>query len=153
MPSTHLLKAITADYPEISFIKSAVFSWSSQENIIHFNAKSPHASAFLLHELGHAVLGHSSYKQDISLLKIERDAWHIASTALSDRYKVEVSDLIIQETLDTYRDWLHKRSLCPTCHVSGLQTFHGNYLCIACGCRWKTNEARTCALRRVKIKQ
>ncbi len=153
MHSTPLLKAVKSDYPTIFFVQSTTFSWSAPTKTIYYNPKSPDMAAFLLHELGHAVLDHNSYNQDIDLLRLERDAWRLASTTLCDHYSFEISESTIQETLDTYRDWLHRRSLCPSCHVNGLQTLHGEYFCIACGCRWKTNEARTCALRRTKIKQ
>jgi hypothetical protein len=148
---TPLLKQIERDYPQFSFIEADTFCWSAESNTIQLDSRSEDTLAFVLHELGHALLNHQSYNQDIDLLKIERDAWHVATTTLARRYDVTIDDDLVQNNLETYREWLHTRSLCPTCNVNGLQTFQGAYLCLACGCRWKTNEARSCALRRHRL--
>ncbi len=148
MPSTPLLKQIQADHPQFLFIEADTFCWSAESATIQLDARSEDVIAFVLHELGHALLHHRSYTQDIDLLRIERDAWHLAATKLSHKYGVAIEEQTIQDNLDTYREWLHDRSLCPSCRMSGLQIPNGSYSCLACGCRWKSNEARKCALRR-----
>lgn len=148
MPSIRLLSQIQADYPQFSFVEGDTFCWSAGSDTIHFDADNDDVVAFILHELGHAMLSHASYLQDIDLLRIERDAWHMAKTNLAARYDVTIDEQIIQDNLDTYREWLHARSKCPSCSMNGLQTAQGLYSCLACGCRWKSNEARNCALRR-----
>lgn len=149
MPSTlSLLDRLKSEYPEFTFQESDVFRWSPDTNTLFIDVTSPDFSFFTLHELGHALLGHTSYERDIDLLKIERDAWHYAATHLSVAYDVEINDERVQDNLDTYREWLHTRSKCPSCNMTGLQTAYDAYLCLACGCHWRTNEARSCALRR-----
>lgn len=151
MLSTALLKRLQKDHPQFSFVTADAFRWSADTHTIHFDPSSAEADLFILHELGHALLSHQSYVQDIDLLKMERDAWHIAMARLSVRYNVAMNESHIQDNLDTYREWLHTRSLCPSCAMSGLQTAYGAYSCLACGCRWKTNDARNCALRRYTL--
>lgn len=125
-----------------------MFCWSAESDTIQLDPRSDDSLAFVLHELGHALLNHRSYVQDIDLIRIERDAWHIAATKLAKQYDITIAEQVIQDNLDTYREWLHTRSLCPGCQMNGLQTTHGLYTCLGCGCRWKSNEARNCALRR-----
>ena len=148
MHSTLLLERLKADFTQFSFVEADRFRWSAETQTIHIDPHSDTTEPFLLHELGHALLNHQSYAQDIDLLKLERDAWHLAVTKLSDIYGISIDNELIQDNLDTYREWLHERSLCPGCHATGLQTSFGAYSCLACGCRWKSNDARHCALRR-----
>lgn len=148
MPSIPLLKTIQDDYPQFSFVEGSVFRWSPESKTIYVDSTSEQAPLFVLHELGHALLNHQSYTQDINLLKLERDAWEYAIEHLSATYDITIDENIVQDNLDTYRDWLHARSLCPACGMTGLQSAYGNYSCLACGCKWKSNEARNCALRR-----
>ena len=148
MPSTPLLNRLKADFTQFSFVEADRFRWSAESQTIHIDPQSDTAEPFLLHELGHALLNHQSYAQDIDLLKLERDAWHLAVTKLSHIYNVVIDSELIQDNLDTYREWLHARSLCPACHMTGLQSTFGSYTCLACGCHWKSNDARHCALRR-----
>ena len=105
----------------------------------------------LLHELAHALLGHSGYHFDIDLLRLERKAWDHARRVLAPRYNVTITQDDSENALDTYRDWLHNRSLCPDCHLSGLQTSTRAYLCVACARTWRANPAKTCALRRYRL--
>lgn len=147
MPSTTtLLSRLKTDYPQFSFKPSDNFLWSSSDNTIYYDDKNDNKHAFLLHELSHALIGHSNYDSDIQLIAIERQAWDRAKD-LATSYGVTISDQIIQSTLDSYRDWLHARSTCPDCKATGLQ-IENNYVCPACNHRWHVNEARTCALRR-----
>jgi hypothetical protein len=102
---------------------------------------------FLLHELGHATLGHSDYNKDIELLSLERAAWDQAEL-LAQQYNLSINENLIEDHLDTYRDWLHSRSLCPQCSFTGLQTGNAQYSCPACHAKWRVNQARTCGLKR-----
>jgi hypothetical protein len=49
----------------------------------------------------------------------------------------------IQNCLDTYRDWLHKRSTCPRCDSHGLQTSE-QYKCYNCRAVWRVGNERFC---------
>lgn len=154
MPSTiSLLANIQTDFPLVTFRESDCFRWSPDTKTLHFERASPDLIPYILHELGHALLSHTSYRRDIDLIKIERDAWEHARQHLAPKYKVVITDELIQENLDTYREWLHSRSSCPSCSMTGLQTTKGHYSCLACGSRWRTNEARSCALRRYRVSQ
>lgn len=147
MPSTSLvLKALKQDLPDISFSPGDKFHWSPNEQVIYYADSTDTAS--LLHEVAHALLGHTKYMYDIELLKIERDAWNLTVTTLAKIYKVEIDSEKVESMLDTYRDWLHDRSLCPNCEATGIQTNTVRYSCLACGSIWRVNDARSCALRR-----
>ena len=149
MPSiTSLLTKLQADYPTITFSKAADFRWSPPEKTVYYT-NDPHADALLLHELSHSLLNHSLYIKDIDLIKMERDAWEKARH-LAPQYEVVLSDDIIQPHLDSYRDWLHARSTCPTCGATGVQTKQATYHCVACGATWRVNEARMCGLKRYR---
>lgn len=85
----------------------------------------------LLHEVGHALLGHRDYTTDPERLKMERAAWTQAQE-LCVRYEVEYNEELVEAELDTYRDWLHRRSKCPECGLTRFQTRDGKYHCPQC---------------------
>jgi len=149
---TSLIKLLESDFPQFIFKNSTSFSWSPSENTIHYNSSDKNSSILLLHEISHAILNHSNYQQDVELITMERNAWDKA-LELGIKYNVVISDDIIESTLDTYRSWLHERSTCPKCHANGIQEKKDSYKCIACGDRWRVNEARSCSLKRYQISQ
>lgn len=138
-----------AHLADLAFVKSGRFSWNHQTCSISYDSSSDHADLYLLHEYAHAVLGHEGYARDISLLELESDAWDTAER-LAPIYEVRYDSSVADESLDTYRDWLHARSLCPNCESTGVQSSIDTYRCIACGQDWKVNQARNCELRRYK---
>jgi len=151
MPSIRsLVKTLQFDFPQFTFIASQDFRWSVDQQRIFYDKNSANSS-YLLHELAHGLLAHSDYKRDIELLAMERDAWHYAIAALSKKYSVRIEEENVQDSLDTYRDWLHSRSTCPNCTAVGVQTNVREYSCLACGERWRVNDARSCALRRYSL--
>lgn len=153
MPSiTSLANKLASDFPQLTFSRSDTFRWNPDECVIYYDDTSDDTSA-LLHEAAHALLRHTSYAKDIELLRLESDAWAFASNNLADNYHIDISDDSIQDALDTYRNWLHARSICPNCQATGVQTAQIVYRCIACQSEWTVNEARTCALRRYSSKK
>jgi len=151
MPSTSsLLNKLRADYPHFQFIAGREFRWSPDEQTIFYD-DSTDDPASLLHELAHATLGHQGYTRDIELIEMEQSAWQHATATLASRYRIVVSEDIVESSLDTYRDWLHARSTCPNCNATGLQTRKSIYACMACRTQWHVNDARICALRRHTI--
>lgn len=151
MPSiSSLVTKLQADHPQITFTPGNNFQWSPYEATVYYPSESTD-SATLLHEVGHALLGHDSYTKDIQLIEIERDAWEYARQNLSSRYNSLIDETIVQDSLDTYRDWLHARSTCPNCQATGVQTKAQQYKCVACHTQWRVNEARICALRRYTL--
>ena len=148
--TTSLISQLKTSYPDFSFKKADHFLWSSSEQTIYYISNNHNDSAFLLHELSHAILNHSNYSHDVELIAMESKAWDKAID-LGNKYNVQIDGSIIQSTLDTYRDWLHRRSSCPACTATGIQTGGNSYKCLACNNKWQVNEARLCDLRRYKI--
>lgn len=147
MLSTSLpIKRLKHDYPQWHFSPGKDFYWSPTKQTVYYMADGH--PAFLLHELAHAILHHSDYRRDVDLLGYERDAWEYAKNTLSPRYHSPIQDDLIEEALDTYREWLHLRSQCPNCQATGIQIKSMVYKCVACVSSWRVNEARTCRLQR-----
>lgn len=133
----------------ISFCQGDGFYWEPKSTSVFYAITGADSSQLLLHELGHALLGHGSYVKDIELLAMERAAWESARLLGVD-HQVAIHDTVIEDSLDTYRDWLHARSQCPYCAATGMQTAPKTYHCVSCSRAWRVNEARTCGLRRYK---
>jgi ribosomal protein L37AE/L43A len=145
----NLIDRLRADFPEFQFTESARARWSPDQATVYFGEEA----ATLLHELGHATLGHHDFNQDIELLKMERDAWTRAQE-LAAKYSVQISDSEIENVLDAYRDWLHARSLCPNCTQTGVQRAADlSYYCVNCGTNWVANDARSCGLKRRRLSE
>lgn len=143
-----ILDRLREDFPAFHFVIGEVFSWSPRTKTITVADVDDHAQ--LLHEVAHAILGHAHYARDIDLLTMERQAWQHAADELAPRYGVSLhmDDDAVQDALDSYREWLHKRSRCPRCEAAGIETDKHTYRCLLCEERWQVNEARTCRLRR-----
>jgi hypothetical protein len=151
MPSiTSLATKLQTDFPRFGFVASHEFRWSPKERTIFYDQDSSD-QASLLHELSHAILDHREYARDIELIELERDAWTYARETLAHTYDASIDSEQSEDALDTYRDWLHARSICPGCLATGLQTKKNEYKCILCTTKWRVNDARICALRRYKI--
>ncbi len=143
-----LIAELERDHPDITFQSSDVAHWSPSERTIYYD----HSPTNTIHELGHALLGHNSFVQDAELIRIERDAWEKARE-IAKKYQVAVSDNSIESAMDNYREWLHRRSLCPTCSQVGIQSVKDlSYSCVNCGTKWQANDARSCGLKRSIIK-
>jgi hypothetical protein len=151
MPHTReLLSRLRVDYPGITFIVGDDFKWSKANQKLTFIDQLDQ-ELYLLHELAHALLGHSNFTLDVQLLSQEREAWDYARSMLAPQYSIRCDEELIQDTLDTYREWLHQRSLCPSCGFTGLQNKTSIYRCLNCRCSWRSNDARRCVLRRYKL--
>lgn len=145
-----LLARLVDRFPEVNFIEGADFKWEPSSKTI-FWASSEHFEAQILHEIGHFLAGHFDFKMDIDLLKMELEAWEKAKI-IAREYGVRISQNLIEDHLDTYRDWLHRRSLCPNCQINGFQMKNCDYRCPACESEWRANSAKFQELRRRKIK-
>lgn len=147
MPSiSSLINRLRKDFPQFQFVEGDGFYWSPTHRTISYLPEGD--PALLLHELGHALLGHRVYTRDIQLINLEREAWQYAKDHLIDQYKLKLPEETVEDSLDTYRDWLHARSVCPTCTSTGVQTKERTYTCLACFATWRVNEARVCGLKR-----
>lgn len=139
------IKDIQELFPQFTFKNSGHFYWSPLEQVIYYNDSdiSESASWSLLHELSHAVLGHTTYKTDLELLIMESEAWEQAKEITQTHdISIRISDDHIEDCLDTYRDWLHARSTCPTCALVGIQTSAATYTCLNCRQKWKISPSR-----------
>jgi hypothetical protein len=150
-----LLKQLRKDFPALSFKAGTSHFWSPHDQRITYTLKgqeSPEAVWALLHEVGHAMLGHDRYDSDFELLKLEVAAWQKACE-LADKYGVSVDEEHVQDCLDTYRDWLHRRSTCPVCGNHSFQKDPAAYECFNCRTIWKVSVSRFCRpYRRLQTK-
>jgi predicted RNA-binding Zn-ribbon protein involved in translation (DUF1610 family) len=140
---SNLIERIAADYPQFKFQPGKQEHWSPKTRTITYQVtdSTDEPSYGLLHELAHALLGHNSYKTDFELLKLESLAWREAAK-LGRKYGLKIDEDHIQNCLDTYRDWLHRRSKCPTCGTHVLQTDASTYRCFNCGTSWQVSSGR-----------
>jgi hypothetical protein len=149
-----LINKIKSKHPTLNFVEGKQFCWSPETSEIIYasDIKGRRATWSLLHETGHALLNHTSYEADVELLRLEVDAWEKART-LAISLKIKIDDNHIQDCLDTYRDWLYKRSICPTCRTKCLQQDdHKHYRCFNCHTVWKVSSSRFCrAYRSTKL--
>lgn len=141
-----LIAKLAETYPEITFTQADTFYWNPRKQTVCYDLKDTSAAAewSLLHELSHGLLGHSDYRTDFELLLMETSAWEKASE-LQQRFTPKsqpIDEDHIQDCLDTYRDWLHSRSICPTCDQVGLEEQSGQYLCVNCLESWRVSSQR-----------
>ena len=142
-----LVARLQNDYPMFRFAPSDKARWSPAEQKIYYADDNTQT----LHELGHAILRHREYRQDIELLQIEREAWNVAME-LAPTYGLNIDDNIVEQALDTYRDWLHQRSLCPRCGQTGVQSINTlSYSCPNCQHTWRATAGKNTRLKRLSI--
>ena len=151
MNSIHnILPIIEKDYPNIKFKAGEIFLWSPKSQTITYTThqtNAEHGVWALIHELAHAELEHNNYKSDFDLLKLESEAWKHAKQ-IAKRYQVNIDNDHIQDCLDTYRDWLHRRATCPNCSVVSLQRNDRVYQCFNCSTTWKEPSSPLCRVTR-----
>lgn len=133
-------------FPDLSYRAGDQFCWSPETNEIIYKRDAEGESAVwsLLHETGHALLGHRSYKADYELLRLEVAAWEKARE-IAESIGALIDEEHIQDCLDTYRDWLYKRSICPKCTAKCLQqSDYVHYRCFNCHTTWRVSSNRFC---------
>lgn len=129
MDATFLAK-IKSDYPEFKFISGKRFSFRPPKTIV-VGPEEPNDSLLLLHELGHALSEHRDFDTSVRRVKMEREAWDKARE-LCSKYELEYNEDLVEDELDTYREWLHKKTICPKCSLTMFQTPDGVYHCPKC---------------------
>jgi hypothetical protein len=152
-----LIAKLTEKYPVLRYTAGEQFYWSPENQEIIYNqaARGKKAVWSLLHESGHALLGHTNFRADYELLRLEVAAWDKAKL-LANELNLTIDDGHIEDCLDTYRDWLYRRSLCPNCNNKSLQQGDFvHYRCFNCHTIWKVNSDRFARTYRStkKIKQ
>lgn len=141
-----LIAKLRSEYPGLKYRSAPQFSWSPETGEIFYKKGASDVTSqwSLLHETGHALLGHKNYTADFELLRLEVDAWEKARS-VGEELDIKIDDDHIQDCLDTYRDWLHKRSICPNCSTQSLQQGESaNYRCHNCHTSWKVSTNRFC---------
>ncbi len=128
--SITLLEKLKDTYVEFNFRPADRFLFRPPKTIYYIEDAEDFDS-LLLHELGHAILGHKTFKTDIERLKMERSAWEKASE-IAKNLKITINQDLIELELDTYRDWLHQKSKCKKCGLTRYQTPDGKYHCPQC---------------------
>lgn len=148
-PSSMLsIGELVSAFADLAFIEGTEFRWDPAQQTIEYIADDPHSLERLLHEIAHARLGHSQFSRDVELITLERDAWYYAQNTLGRQFHVHIDPNLIEDDLNTYRDWLHARSTCPACKETGIQIDTASYTCVACRATWKVNNAINCGLKR-----
>jgi hypothetical protein len=142
-----LLNSLQISFPTLMFTAGESFYWSPETNEVFYTDKGQvdgQLTWSLLHETAHALLSHQSYSADIELIKIEMAAWNKA-VLIGELYDITIDEDHIQNCLDTYRDWLYRRSICPSCTTKCLQqTNSTQYHCFNCHTVWKVTPSRLC---------
>lgn len=128
--SINFLEEVKSAYPEFNFKPGKRFSFRPQKTIIYPKTKN-NFELLLLHELGHALNGDFSFKTDVERLKIESNAWEKARE-LANSFQIAFDEDLAQQELDSYRNWLHQKSLCKKCGLTRYQTPDGIYHCPHC---------------------
>lgn len=146
-----IIEALERRYPHITFHEAEIFSWSPETQEVFYDVSKPLENRIwsLLHETGHALLEHTSYRTDLELIQLEVAAWEKAKL-LATEFDVVIDEDHIQDCLDTYRDWLYQRSVCPRCNNKSLQQEEISfYQCFNCHTAWKVTPSRFCRTYRV----
>lgn len=141
-----LIAKLRADFPALRFTPGQQFCWSPETSEIFYNAAADSQKSLwsLLHETGHALLEHQTYKADFELLRLEVAAWERARE-LASEVGITIDEDHIEDCLDTYRDWLYKRSICPSCTTKCLQQDdYTHYRCFNCHTTWRVSSSRFC---------
>ena len=152
-----LLNKLRLTYPGVRFVSGSVFCWSPETQEVMFTDQGEAGTAHwsLLHETSHALLNHKTYSSDFELLQLEVMAWEKAKELASD-FSVKIDENHIQDCLDSYRDWIYARSVCPHCGVKSLQQSDlKHYRCFNCHETWQVTPSRFCrayrATKRAKV--
>jgi len=146
---TSILPLLQADLADINFVEAETSYWSPAEKTVYFQPNGDQRALWtLLHESGHAALGHTSYDSDFGLLLLEVAAWEEAKV-LGQRLGVAVDEDHVQDCLETYRDWLHRRSTCPRCGIRCFQHDARRYHCHNCQASWQVSASRFCRAYRI----
>lgn len=147
------VNTLSREYPTITFVAGDVPHWSPRTRQITYTADNTRTALWaILHELSHALLDHQSYTSDFNLLGKELAAWEHARI-LAEKYGLAIDEGHIQDCLDSYRDWVYARSMCPTCGSQGIQHSKALYGCLNCECTWNVTHARFCRPYRLKNTQ
>lgn len=135
LPETEadFIKQLILDHPNFSYRVDKKFAFRPEKTII-LGPPQPNFVLQTLHELGHALSKHKDYNTHVERIKIESEAWERAKTLYCTYQNppIDWSDEYVEDSLDTYRDWLHSKSTCKKCGLTRYQSPDGVYHCPRC---------------------
>lgn len=126
----NFLTALKTDYPAFSFKPGKKFLFRPKKSIFYLETNQ-NFQLLLLHELSHALLGHFSYNTSLERLQIERDAW-AKTKELCKKHNVQFSSSQAENELDTYRDWVHQKTICRNCGLTCIELSSDLLFCPFC---------------------
>lgn len=148
----NILDSLKIQFKDLVFTPGDYFCWAPNTKEVFYDPiNSTTASTWsLLHETGHAILNHSEYSTDYQLIRLEIEAWEKAKE-LAKLFRLSINNDHIEDCLDSYRDWLYKRSICPSCSTKCLQTANlkNYYRCFNCRTVWRVPASKLCRTYRV----
>lgn len=132
MTLSKFITQLSKDFPDFNFTYGKRFSFRPPKTIIIGPEEGENTALLVFHELGHALSGKYQYNLGIERLKIESLAWQEAKKAYeacksSGKYPNLPSwdQDFVEDNLDTYRNWLHQKSKCPSCGLTMYQNNDG----------------------------
>lgn len=132
------------EYGDITFEVADTFCWHSDSRKITYKITGKDSDIWsTLHELGHSLLDHTDYGSDSDLIQKELAAWDKAVQLARD-FDIVIDQDHVEDCLDSYRDWAHRRSSCPVCSLQGIQKPSGSYYCLNCSHIWSVSRERLC---------
>ena len=136
-----LIEQLIQDYPDFCFRTGKKFAFrfafgaKNAKPTVFLGPPQPYFALQTLHELAHGLCGHKDWSNCISRLKCEREAWERAKT-LFFKYQKLIPDPwnedFVETSLDTYRNWVHQKTLCPVCGLTRFQDENGIFHCPEC---------------------
>jgi hypothetical protein len=152
LPSLKILEDVKPLLDNVTLLSGDTFLWSPKDRTVVYDPvklSTDIGQWSLLHEIAHATLQHQTYESDFELLQLEVAAWKEAKQ-LAATFHRDIDDKYVEDCLDTYREWLHQRSTCPTCGSVGLQHDPREYRCHNCLSTWHVSQSRFCRPYRMK---
>lgn len=124
------LDTLKSTYSDFTFKSGRKFLFRPPKSIFYLESNE-NFRFLLLHELAHALLGHFSFSRSLERLEIERDAWE-KTRELCELHNVAFDESLAEAELDTYRDWVHQKTLCKTCGQTCLEVSSESLFCPFC---------------------
>lgn len=122
--------AVKSRFPDLKFISGKKFAFRPPKTIV-IGPEEERDDMLLLHEVGHALMGHRDFSMNIQRMKMEVEAWERAR-GLATEFGVSIDEGVIDRELDTYRNWIDQKSRCPECGLARYETPDGQYHCPRC---------------------
>ena len=125
-----LFDKVRQDHPGLRFRRGVKFLFRPPRTIV-LGPEEPGDDLIFMHELGHALSGHRDFRTNIERMRCECEAWEKARE-LCGKYGVTFDEDFAETELESYRNWLDKKSRCPICGLTRFQTPDGAFHCPKC---------------------